>query len=129
MSNDEPHYTLPPPSPWQRTVVTPEQTAAAQAAQYAQVLVAIEARKQREAAQKAEQERRERERAEAALEAHMESAKARFLAAGGKPDEWAKVRDRVKEQYLVQRALGPDERARTIEATKEQLRASGRYGF
>jgi len=112
------------------TVVTPAELAASRQAADARIQAAVDARVKREAAAGAERERRQAEQGAAALEAFRSEARAAFPASGGTAGEFVDAWPRLKRDHLTERAA---ERLtleqRTIEATKEQLKATGRYSW
>lgn len=73
-------YRLAPPSPFDRTFITPEQADAERAARTARIMAALE-----------------------------DQWLTRHLEAGGTADEWPQVRNELRRRHLVERAGGPSE--------------------
>lgn len=115
-------YRLPPPGPYDRTVVTEAELEARRMGDKARINRAI-AERQREDAEHAEKLERDRiERGRAALADYEGRAHQRHLHAGGTEADWPAVWRELKTKYLAERA-GTDE----VERHAAILKASGQF--
>jgi hypothetical protein len=124
MTDDAPEvFNLPPPSVFDRSIVTEAQLEAERQATSARVAKAIAERQKEDAAHAERVERERRERAAAEMARHEDAWLTQHLAAGGEPGEWPAVRNELRLRFLAEQAVGPSE----IERHAERLRSTGLF--